>query len=69
MTIKVILGVVGTFTLLGCGSTGPIGNSEINKAYPKQSQAQLEEDLKRAGKYDEYMAGKQRDAAVEQGQQ
>lgn len=53
--------------LVSCGSN-EVGQGEIDKAYPQVSQSQLEADLAREGKLDEYKAIQQRNADVEAGQ-
>lgn len=50
--------------LFGC-SAQEVGQVDIDKAYPQVSQTQLEADLAKEGKLEEYKAAKARDAAIE----
>lgn len=62
--MKIILAILGMAILWGCSSP-EVGQGEIDKAYPQVSQTQLEADLAKAGKLEEYKEAKARDAAVE----
>jgi len=55
--------------LLGCQPSA-IGESETNRAFPEQSQAELEAALAKEGKLEEYKEAQERDRAYrEQGAQ
>lgn len=61
--MRYLICLVAVVVLGGCAS-GEIGQSQIDKAYPKMSQEKLEAELAKAGKLEEYKAGQARDAAV-----
>ncbi len=48
----------------GCQSSS-IGESETNKAFPKQSQEEVEAALAKEGKLEEYKAAQERDRAYQ----
>ena len=55
--------------LAGCQPSA-IGEGETNKAFPKQNQSELESQLAKEGKLEEYKAAQERDRQYEQqGQQ
>lgn len=65
--IKFSIGLVALLLAVGC-SSGEVGQAEIDKAYPAVSQSQLEAELAKEGKLEEYKANRARDAAVQAGQ-
>ena len=64
-----LLAVVALIALAGCQTT-EIGKNETNKAFPTQSQEDLEAALAKEGKLEEYRAAQERDRLYQQqGQQ
>ncbi len=61
------LALVGALLLSVCGCTQTgISAQDAKDAYgPKPSEAEMERELKKAGRWDEYQQIKERDAAVE----
>ena len=69
--MRLWIGVValGAFCLFGCQPSA-IGKAETDRAFPKQSQSDLEATLAKEGKLEEYKAAQERDRLYEQkGQQ